>query len=233
MRIQIIHATILLILLVPTSRTSHAYDPELVPKIEPPQSKPEVYLGQCYNARQNMEQQYVDGYKVILAELIDEIDAKLAFDSNNPYLWYLKGCSSLASLYVDDISSQEKEMLRKNMVTEFENSLKLNARKFRLKEYQLANIAGSASLTEQATNQRIQLRKKQGNLSKRLHRHLLLDYLIPSQMDQNKFDAVMKNMDFLDKNFPDSRDGKTGNLAWRKYLESEIAAKKKSLNVED
>ncbi len=200
----------------------YAYDPEISPKIEPPQSDIEKYLGLCRSGRDHVAKNGVEAHKNNLIKIVAELEAKLAKDNTNPYLWYLKGCSSFSLLYVYKNKSKEYNLYKNLLIKEYEKSLEFNRDKFQLKEYQLRNITASHFLRENSTKQYITLKKRNNRLNKREHLLLLRENIVPSLIKQNKFEETVKTLDYIDAQFPEKAQGNTGNIAWRKHFENEI-----------
>ena len=207
------------------SSSAYANDPEISPKSEPFQSEIEKYLGFCTRASEHIKEIGNEKYKIKLEEINNELNTKLTNDKTNPYLWYLKGCSSRSSLVLYKNKSKEKDEAWKQVINEYDNALKYNDNKYLLKEYQLRKITYSPALIEKSTKQYISLKKKNKRLNKREHLLLLRENIIPSLIKQDKFTEAKNTLDFIDINFPEKAQGETGNIAWRKYFEKEIIMK--------
>lgn len=159
-----------------------------------------------------------------LSGIIGEINNELVNDGNDPYLWYLKGRSSWAALYV--YKGDQKERFKNLIPVEYQKALELNSKLEVLTESQLHHIHGSHAVLVEASRQYIGLKNKKRTLEKKEHLRLLREKVIPGLIKQNKLEEALVEMNYIDANFTEYANGSTGNTAWRKYFEQEIESQK-------
>ncbi len=167
-----------------------------------------------------------------LSGFIRDISKRLVEKPKDPYLWYLKGRSSLALVYVLDKKDSQYETVRNRVAAEYEKALELNKEKPSLSSKVLSHIftfPTVASIGVEATRQYITLEQKEDRLQQKEHLELLRDRVVGGLIRQNKFEEALKELDYIDEYFPDNAEGETGNNVWRLYYAEEIEKQKAKL----
>ncbi len=190
----------------------------------------EVYLDEMLSFQLNFDEE-----KERLSGTIDVISEKLTQNPQDPYLWYLKGRSSLALVYVLSQQDSQYKAVRNRVATEYKKALKLNKEKPSLSSKVLSYIFTSptvASVGVEATRQYIALEQIEDRLQKEEHLEVLRDRVVAGLIRQNKFEEALKELDYIDEHFPDNAEGETGNNVWRLYYAEEIEKQKAKLAAE-
>ena len=160
-----------------------------------------------------------------LTEAIEYIDNELAKSEDDAYLWYLKGRSSFAALYVFGKQDDRYVNFRQSIPVDYDRALSLNRSSSRLREDQLYRILTKALATNisiEATRQYLALMKSQGWTNHKEYLLLSWERLILPLIRLNKFDEASEELAKLEATFPEKQLAYVDGTLWRTYLNEKL-----------
>ncbi len=170
-----------------------------------------------------------------LSGVIEDISERLADNPKDPYLWYLKGRSSLALVYVLEKNDSQYETVRNRVAAEYRQALELNREKPSLSSKVLSHIftfPTIASIGVEATRQYIALEQHENRLQQKEHLELLWERVILGLIRQNKFDEAYEEMAKMEASFPAEKLAYANGKPWRVKLDEKIEKQKAKLAAE-